>query len=344
MSDAIQIPSTDPDVDAEADATLRLVTDALRAGPGSPEWSAAVEQTAADGRDPRLDEYAVLLAARDRLAAGRAYRSVRAGPGFGRRLMGRVDAIAATSRPQRSPLAPGFFALVGAGLVVGVVGIVLSTLFRSGSPELAGQGDLAKAYFSHSVASASLDAPLPGGWRSIGSLSLDPTHGLTLPPNRQVPAGDGYVGGGLATVRPVDADEPLSVQATFRFGRLGPECVPQLFVADADDFSADRGVATHELAWVVQDGAGQVVAADGRVAAPRLPVQSSGDVAVKIVLGPTGDAAVVCNGTTLWSGPSGLADGHPRRAGVRLLYRRGTPPADRRAAAVTVTHLQVMQR
>ena len=336
MSDAVQLPSTEADVDAEGDATLRLLTDALRTGPGSPEWAAAVEATRAMPPSPGLDEWAVLLTARDRLAAGRSYRSVRAGPGFGRRVMARVDELAA-AQPQRgrSPLSPGLFALVGVGVVVGVIGLLLAILFRSGSTEITGQGDLATAYFRQSFASASLTGVRPPGWRVIGSLPLSDTDRLALSSAARLTAA--YAGGGLVTQRAVPGDEPLSVQATFHFGRVvGPACVPQLFVTDRPDYSADKGVSPHELVWLVQEGQGQVAVADGQVAAPRVRVHD--DVAVKVVVAADGSAAVVCNGQPLWSGASGLVD-RPRFGGVRLLYRTG----DRREA-VTVTGLEVKQR
>ena len=75
----------------DTDPMLRLLSDALRRGPGSPEWHRAV----IDLRDlaPReADEYRLLIAARERLESGRAYREVRAGPAFTRDLFGRLDA------------------------------------------------------------------------------------------------------------------------------------------------------------------------------------------------------------------------------------------------------------
>ena len=329
--------SDEPDIaELETDPRLRLLTDALRAGPGSAEWAAAVAEAHALGPHPGTDEYAVLISARQRLAEGRAYRSVRAGPGFGRRLMSRVDADVAAR--AKSPMSAGLFAYLGVGLVVGVLGLLIALVVRSTSGEGTGQQELAQAYFPTTFASATLAGPLPPGFRPIGSLSLDATDGLT--PDRDHPraAADGYAGGGLVTRGAAPADEPLAVQATFHFGHLGSGCVPQLFVADSADFTADRGVSPHELVWLVQDGQGQVAVADGRVADPRLKVRGGDEIAVKLVVAPGGDAAVVCNGTVLWTGASGLAE-RPRYAGVRLLYR-----GDGRRDAVTVRNLKVLQK
>ena len=330
MAEELDIPEID------VDPRLRLLTDALRAGPGTAEWAAAVSQAQAMGAAAGMDEYAVLRAARERLAEGRAYRSVRAGPGFGRRLMARVDADLAT-RP-RSRLSAGLFAYVGVGLAVGALGLVVALVLRTTAGEGTGQQELARAYFPTTFASATLRGPLPPGWRTIGSLSLEPTDGLALDPEHPVTAGDGYAGGGLATRKAAAGDEPLAVQATFHFGHVGPGCVPQLFVADSAAFSDERGVSPHELVWLVQDGQGQVALADGRVTDPRLKVHANDEVAVKLVVAPGGDAAVVCNGQVLWTGGSGLADG-PRYAGVRLLYRGGG-----RADAVSVQNVKVMQK
>ena len=70
------------DLDFES-SQLQLLTDALRAGPGSPEWRAAMESVAAAG-GTEAEEYKTLYAARERLASGRQYREVRAGPAFTR--------------------------------------------------------------------------------------------------------------------------------------------------------------------------------------------------------------------------------------------------------------------
>ena len=333
MSDESDIPAL------ATDSRLQLLSEALRAGPGSAEWAAAVIEAARVGTSSGLDEYAVLVQARERLADGRGYRSVRAGPGFGRRLMARVESTQVAARP-RSPLSAGPFAYIGVALIVGVAGLLLALILRSTNGEGGSQQELARAYFPTTFASASLAGPLPPGWRPIGSLSLDADSGLTLDPDRSAPPADGYAGGGLVTRAAVPADEPLAVQATFHFGpRVGPGCMPQLFISDAGPFSADRGVSPHELAWIVQDDQAQVAVADGHVPDARLRVHGGDEIAVKLVVAADGTAAVVCNGQVLWTGASGLTD-HPRYAGVRFLYRS---PNGRRDA-VTVRNLKVLRR
>src|SRR5687768_15225952 len=73
----------------ESDAFLKLLTDALRAGPGSPEWRPAGAQLRTKNGD--ADEYLMLCTAREHLESGKAYREVRAGPGFTRKVLDRVE-------------------------------------------------------------------------------------------------------------------------------------------------------------------------------------------------------------------------------------------------------------
>jgi hypothetical protein len=67
----------------ESEEFMTLLGEALRAGPASPEWHQAVGILRAHGGDS--DEYQMLCAARERLESGKEYRSLRAGPGFGKK-------------------------------------------------------------------------------------------------------------------------------------------------------------------------------------------------------------------------------------------------------------------
>src|SRR5438128_1152250 len=80
-------------IDLQSDQFMTLLTDALRSGPGSPEWHQAVRQlrTSSEQGAAAADEYAMLYAARERLEAGKEYRSIRPGPGFTRKVMASVD-------------------------------------------------------------------------------------------------------------------------------------------------------------------------------------------------------------------------------------------------------------
>src|SRR5688500_11664722 len=80
------------DLDFES-SQLQLLTDALRAGPGTPEWRAAVETVApvGAGGGGGADEDKLVYAARQRLASGRQSREGRAGPGITRRVFDPIE-------------------------------------------------------------------------------------------------------------------------------------------------------------------------------------------------------------------------------------------------------------
>src|SRR5882724_6024836 len=95
------------------DPFLILLTDALRAGPGSPQWHQAVSQLKLAGEN--VDEYKLLIEARESLESGKDYRSVRAGPGFTRKLLNEID--------QKPPTRVGRFNF--ATLIAAIAGLVL---------------------------------------------------------------------------------------------------------------------------------------------------------------------------------------------------------------------------
>ncbi|MBW3608058.1 MAG: hypothetical protein KY463_06835 [Actinobacteria bacterium] len=85
----------------QTDPFFELLTDALRAGPGSPAWHNAVQKLRGAGAEGS-DEYKLLCAARERLESGREFRSVRAGPDFTRRLFTELESVPAGRSPGRS--------------------------------------------------------------------------------------------------------------------------------------------------------------------------------------------------------------------------------------------------
>src|SRR5438105_4756971 len=80
-------------IDLNDERMFELVTEALRAGPGSPQWHQAVTLLRESGESG--EDYAVLLAAREHLESGREYRAVKAGPKFTRKVMEEIDKEAA---------------------------------------------------------------------------------------------------------------------------------------------------------------------------------------------------------------------------------------------------------
>src|ERR1044071_7992298 len=104
----------------EADQFLKLLTDALRAGPGSPQWHEAVNQLK-NSSIADADEYRMLINAREHLESGRDYRSIRAGPEFTRKVMRAIDKDAA-----HTPSGPsaGIIAIVATIGIIAIVTIV----------------------------------------------------------------------------------------------------------------------------------------------------------------------------------------------------------------------------
>jgi hypothetical protein len=103
-----------PHVNLEHDPLFQLLTDALRAGPESAEWREAVQRVAERGE--AADEFTLLCKARERLAQGKEYKSVRPGPTFTRNVMTKIDEEASQAKrgvPWASVIAiVSFFAII----------------------------------------------------------------------------------------------------------------------------------------------------------------------------------------------------------------------------------------
>src|SRR5438094_961308 len=109
----------------ETDPLFQLLTDALRAGPGSPEWHQAVAKVREGGVSPseHADEFRLLVDVREHLESGKDWRTVRAGPGFTRKLFDRLDEEDPGGRRQGLPAAT-LIALLGGLAIVAVLAVV----------------------------------------------------------------------------------------------------------------------------------------------------------------------------------------------------------------------------
>ena len=297
-----------------ADPFVQLLTDALRAGPGSLEWQQAVARVNA-GEAGMGDEYAMLIRARENLASGKAYREVRPGIGFTRKVMQSIAAEAVATR--KNPLSAGLISYIGAGLIVASLAVFLFWLTKGG----AGSGeDLTSLILSTTRLSVSLDGPLPSDWKTIGPLPVDPAKGLV--PQSPVTNTE-YIGGGVVSTNGIDAAEPFAVEARFQFQHVSDAVIPQLFVTDDPNFNAQRGVSPHELVWLVRGGSAQVALPDGKLTSASKKIVDGQSIQVRIVVGPT-HTVVMCDGNELWTGVSQLGNA-PRYIGVRLLCKKGDP-------------------
>ena len=268
--------------DIESNPLFGLLTDALRAGPGSPEWHQAVGRLRADGLADS-DEYRLLVAVRENLESGRDYRSIRAGPGFTRKLMEAVDRERQHGgRPGGLPVA-NIIAVVAGVVILGLLATLAYRLFpRPGT----GGGDqtiqeLEQTFFPSELAAARFDGAIPAGWRTVGALPLEPGRtGLRPAPPTQPPtplattaAATGPAeptGGAVLAPQTIPADEPFAVVVQLRPGRPTEDLIVQVFVSAEADFSADKATSSNELVWLIQGAKQKVVAGDRvEVEAPR---------------------------------------------------------------------------
>ena len=268
---------------SDDDALMTLLTDALRAGPASPEWSRALA-TLRETNPAAGDEYELLLNARQNLESGRQYKEVRGGPVFGRRVFDGVEAISNERGRRWSPLTlligVGVFCVAAAAVGVG------AWLIKGGGRS---SENLAVIYLNTVAAGATFDGPLPPGWQAIGALALDPTKELE-PINGSValPAQShrhDFVGGGYATVTGLPADAPMAVEAVFTFDHVGDDLVPELFVTDDPHFDGGRATSPHELAWLVRDGQMKVALPDGKFGGETVKVPEHSRESIRIVVG-----------------------------------------------------------
>ena len=315
----------------ESDPFFTLLTDALRAGPGSPEWHQAVTKLRAEGAEGR-DEYKLLTEARTHLESGKEFRAVRAGPDFTRRLLTRIDDEPAAGGGAKTA---GAIMIASAGAILAVLGLVAFLLSRGGGttgrmPEPA--ANLSTLYFPDDLAVATFDDAVPSGWETIGRLPLH-TDGSLRPAIVPMEKGD-YIGGGVVTAKPVPPGDPFALEAVVTVPETGGDFIAEVFVSDSADFSEFRATAPAELVWLLQ-GADQKVMVKGQGQGKVETVtRFDKPIVVRVVVDKDralvesrpGRADAQAPGTVLWSGAHGLASDKPKYAGVRFIRGAGESP------------------
>jgi translation initiation factor IF-1 len=303
------------------DPFLTLLTDALRAGPGSPEWHQAVSHLKMAGEN--VDEYKLLIDAREALESGRDYRTVRAGPGFTRKLLNELDRPKAPG-PGRFHLAT-LIASVAGIVILAIVGIAIYELYPRTPVDDSTRAvnELASTYFSKEVGSATFENGIPATWRTIGSLPLETAGGLK-PASTAAPAAGDYIGGGIVLSQPVPAVQPIALQATLRVTAASPEIIPQVFAANDPDFSSDRATSSQEVVWQLQ-GDMQKVVVNGKMQRQARISSKTEMHLVRLLL--KGDLVIVEVDGQRWSGRNELGD-KPRHLGVRFIRTAGRPAGD----------------
>ena len=296
-------------VQFETDEFLKLLTDALRAGPGSPQWHDAVmrlrNSTLADA-----DEYRMLITAREHLESGRDYRSIHAGPGFTRKVMDQIDQEAA-GRKAVGPSA-NMLAVIGGVVLLAAVALIVAIIVRSAPPGGPTVDDLRQMIFSRTITTAEFTGGIPADWRAFG---LEPTigprglRGGVLKGNEKE-----YKAGGIYLAKPLPAGDAFAVESAVHLASPGNRVDLQLFISEdpalqlPQDFVVD--VKNGEVAAYRPEGklAGEVV---------KLP---RGDVQVLIKLDRQ-HVIVEAGGKTIYAGPHGLSPDKPRHPGIRFLTR-----------------------
>ena len=324
----------------ESDPLFQLLTDALRAGPGSPQWRDAVAKVRSGGAE--ADEFKLIYDARERLESGREYRSVRAGTGFTRKLLRGIDEEEQAGRRAALPTA-NLIAVGSALAILIVLGLVAWLLVRGGAPGGGDVEELAGTYFPQTVA-AVVTGPRElnklEGWRRIGALPIHTTNGIRAGDPPAGAAAAAALGVALVTERSLAPAAPFAVEAELMIPATPSVGIAHVFVSDSADFSADRATSPGELVWHFQGGKQRVVTM-GRSQTADLPFGGGGGAApvkVRIVVGP--EAAVVeVEERRVWAGPHGLSVDRPRYAGVRFL--RG--PGEKGSTAV-VGSVRVLTR
>ena len=296
-------------------AQLQLVTEALRAGPGTPPWRealATIEATAG------ADEYRVLYTARERLASGRSYRELYAGQGFTRKVFDAIEQEESAA-PAALPSA-NLIAALSALVILGILAIVAWFVIPRDATE--GPQELSETYFVNTRAASRFESELGMEWAAFGPLPVIAQDGLRPAPANGQTSGKGFRGGGVIYERTFSPTEPVAIEASIRHSRASDDLVVQVFVADDRNFSNDTATSPHELVWSLRGSEASVVLPDGSVESPGLKVRagSNATVDVRMAVNKT-EAVVEMNGRRLWSGRNLLDASRPRVVGVRFLAR-----------------------
>ena len=315
----------------QSEAFQQMLAEALRAGPASPSWRQAVDALQAAGESG--EELSLLCKARERLESGRAYRSVRAGSGFTRKLMSRLDDVDQTSGSGVSTAS--FITAAAALVILAVVGGLAWILF-SPAQDNQGKVDLRNVYFVNTALSEDFSQGLADGWRSIGSIPLTSQQGLRM--QLPSPFTQPIAGGGLLCQLELSPREPFTIETIIEPGGNRSGVFAEVFVTDTPTFSSDRGVSSRELMWQIDGSRSRVALPDGRgVATARATGSAEKPVTVRILL--SRDRCIIeQDGAVVWSGEHQLAQDKPRRFGVRLLARSKANAAD-----VTIRSVRVMK-
>lgn len=301
-------------VDIHSQAFEQLLAEALRAGPGSPQWQQAVAILREAGTEG--EEFAVLCQAREDLESGKKYRSIHAGPGFTRKLMDRLEN---EKLPQWSmPTASIVVYIAIAVVVIGASVICWQMVAPSHAKRTL--ADLQDVFCVTPVEDVRFENAMPEGFKRIGLLPVEVRGGLVADVRPR--AGNQTWGGGVYREKSIPDDMACAIEMSIEVTNPQGTLIPQLFISDEAAFSPDKALSPRELVCLIEAGEVRVVLPDGRtVAQTPLVLDAAGQAILRIKL--TDQLAIVEHGgKALWSGEYHMAH-HARYVGVRYLTRGG---------------------
>ncbi|HWE02324.1 MAG TPA: hypothetical protein VG326_07910 [Tepidisphaeraceae bacterium] len=326
-----------PPANIENDPFFELLTDALRAGPGSPQWHEAVTTLRGRGSEGD-DEMRLLIEARENLESGRGYRAVRAGQGFTRKLMGQIE-NASASGPGRGIPTATLIAVVCGLLIVGVVAYVVNRLAPhevGSSQQIDNLQDKSHRFFD-TMTTATFAGAMPEGWVAIGSLPLDEANGLR--PAAAADKGAKDLGGGVRWSKTVEPAQAFAMEVSVDAPEPSGALLLEAFVSADANFSADKGTSSHDLVWQLHGREQRVLLGGSSQSLLATPTFNHGDM-VRLILDQ--NVAIIevvsAGGKTqrLWAGPHDLGK-NPRYVGVRFLQTGASGKADISVKEIKVT-------
>jgi hypothetical protein len=319
---------------AESDPFFQLLTDALRAGPGSPQWGEAMAKLR-DGGVEGADEYSLILRAREDIGLGRDYRKVSAGPEFTRKVLGAVE----REGKRSSGVPTATIVAVIAGLVIlGVIITVIVIMSRGGTDARDAQQQaiehLDAVNFASNVSSAQFRGSVPEGWRAVGLLPLNTADGLRAGASEK---GAKPTVGGVVTADPLPANQSFALDAELELPEENIGGPVQVFVSDASDFSQNPAGA-HEVVLTIRDEHATLDVAGRSVSLPgTIRATPKGGSTLKVSIRVDRDVMIAdVGGRRLYAGPHGLTADKPRYAGVRFV-RAGETVESPTVRSITVS-------
>lgn len=319
----------------ENDQFLRLLTDALRAGPGSPQWHDAVSHLQGQ-RGAEAEEYRLLIQARENLENGREYRAIRPGPNFTRKVMQQIDEEASRVPSVRPINLLVILAALGIVAMLIALGFMLS---RGGQVDSA--SDLERTYFSRTAVAGDFSGGVPAEWQSFGLTPVAGAEGLV----GAVEAGAaGRRGGGIYLAGGMPAEHAFAIESKLK-ARPNPQVDLQIFLAEQKTFEGPTATSAREFVVDINGGQISVFKPDGKLAIRRdgsqavEPLNADGGSATILVKVGRTHVVVQRDGRVIFAGEHGLSAGQARWPGVRFL----TADNGKNAADAAVQSLRILK-